>query len=190
MSTSQPRPDIEPEGAVGAVEHRAPLRPVGGPGSLPSSPMMRAADLTWGVDRLTVLGYHRVAEADPDAAPGLISATPEQFAAQMDHVQRWFTPIALMDLLDYVIEGRRLPERPLLITFDDGYRDNFDVALPVLRARGLPAVLFVTTGLVDSAGLPWWDRAWRALERCRRPAAELPEIGPVELGGADGRRRR
>ena len=67
-----------------------------------------------------------------------------------------------------------MPQRAALITFDDGYRDNHDAAWPVLRAQGLPAVLFVATGCIGSAEPFWWDLAAYAFERTRLAEADLP----------------
>ena len=141
--------------------------------------------MTWGYDRLTVLAYHRIAEpgvADL-GAPGVVSASPQDFARQMDHVRRWYTPIDLDRLAEFVVDGRRLPARPLLITFDDGYRDNYELALPILEERGLPAVLFVATGLVGTTRMAWWDRVWHAVRTTRLPHASLPLVGRVRLDG-------
>jgi len=139
--------------------------------------------MTWGYDRLTVLAYHRIAEANAASAsaPGVVSASPQGFARQMDHVRQWYTPIDLDRLADFVVDGRRLPPRPVLITFDDGYRDNYEIALPILEERGLPAVLFVATGLVGTTRMAWWDRVWHAVRMTRLPRATLPEVGRVRL---------
>jgi peptidoglycan/xylan/chitin deacetylase (PgdA/CDA1 family) len=141
--------------------------------------------MTWGYDRLTVLAYHRIAELTvaEASAPGVASATPQEFARQMDYVRQWYTPIDLDRLLEFVTEGRRLPPRPLLITFDDGYRDNYEIALPILEERRLPAVLFVTTGLVGTGRMAWWDRLWHSVRTTRLSQAALPEIGRVRLDG-------
>ena len=121
----------------------------------------RLLDRHYGPERLTVLCYHRV--NDPDAPgfvydPEPVSATPENFRRQMDYVARHFNVIDLDALDAYVAHGRALPPRPLLITFDDGYRDNYTHAYPILRERGLPAVIFVAVGHIDDPHLPWWDR--------------------------------
>ena len=66
---------------------------------------------------------------------------------------------------------RRLPERAVAVTFDDGYADNLEIAAPILAEHGIPATLFVATGLVDADGPPWWDRlASLLLEPARLPS--------------------
>jgi len=154
--------------------------------TLPSSLLSRFGDMTWGYDRLTVLAYHRIAVSSSakGSAPGLVSATPQGFARQMDYVRQWYTPIDLDRLVEFVADGRRLPPRPLLITFDVGYRDNYEIALPILQERRLPAVLFVATGLVGTARVAWWDRIWHAVQTTRLSRAHLPEVGRVRLDGS------
>jgi hypothetical protein len=109
--------------ALGAAAHRGGL--------------LLAAGALFGGRRLTVLAYHRV--ADP-GHPGLdgyrrnVSATPEGFAHQMDYAAERFLPVSLEQVEAALDGGPRLPRRPLLVTFDDGYRDNLTTAWPVLRA--------------------------------------------------------
>ena len=142
--------------------------------------------------RLTVLAYHRIADPQAPDFVGLaanVSASPEQFSAQLDLVRRWFNVISLDQLLDWLAGHAELPRYPLLITFDDGYRDNFGEALPALRARGLPAVLFLATSCVDSGRPFFWDAAAYCFSRTRRCSADLPLLGPRRLDDADARNR-
>ncbi len=127
--------------------------------------------------RLTVLAYHRIADvSDPgfDTYVSNVSASPRAFRAQLDHVRRHFDVIDLERLLAWLEGSADLPRRSLLVTFDDGYRDNFEHAYPALRERGLPAVLFVTTGFVDSGRALYWDRLARGFHRTRR--SSLPVV--------------
>lgn len=118
-------------------------------------------------DRLTVIMFHRVLSTQDPRWP---TADPEYtladdlFAACLGFFRRHYNVIALDDLLAARQGQRRLPERPLLITFDDGWSDNEEYALPHLRAAGLPAVMFVVGDAVDRAQ-PFWQEqmitAWR-----------------------------
>lgn len=147
-------------------------------------------DAVWGRDRLTVLAYHRIADVTDPAMefdPGVVSASPAMFERQMRHVAREFTVIGLPDLHEHVTTGRPLPDRPALITFDDGYRDNYDEAFPVLRAMGLPAVIFIVTGAIGTDRVMWWDELAYLLNRTGRPRAELPLAGERSLATAGER---
>ena len=93
--------------------------------------------------RLAVLAYHGIDDAD-------------RFARHMDHLRRTARPITLEAALD-AFEGRSaLPERAALITFDDGHRSVYDVAMPILGERGFPAVVFVIAGVIGSERPFWW----------------------------------
>src|SRR5436190_24399210 len=94
----------------------------------------RLADTLWGPDRLTVLVYHRVADVhSPDFRyfrPN-VSASPDLFRQQMAFVARHFNVIDLALLRESILHDCRLPPRPLLVTFDDGYVDNYTYAYPI-----------------------------------------------------------
>jgi peptidoglycan/xylan/chitin deacetylase (PgdA/CDA1 family) len=110
---------------------------------------------------LTVIAYHRIAPRPDERYPfdeDVISATPEEFARELDYFQRQLDVLSVSELLDGIEEPDTLPERPALITFDDGYRDNYEVALPLLRERGLPACFFVCTALIGRREISWWDQ--------------------------------
>jgi peptidoglycan/xylan/chitin deacetylase (PgdA/CDA1 family) len=109
---------------------------------------------------LTVLNYHRI---DDPLRPGFdtfksnVSATPAEFVRQMDYVCRNYNAITGEHLLDWLHGRRDLPSHPLIITFDDGYHDNLEFALPVLMARNLPALIFLTTGFIGGCEPLYWD---------------------------------
>jgi peptidoglycan/xylan/chitin deacetylase (PgdA/CDA1 family) len=122
-----------------------------------------------------ILMYHQVTQK-PTAAFAKYTVTAKAFAAQM----RWlavarYTPLTLEALVEAWQHGRVLPRRPVVITFDDGFRDCMEYAVPVLRHHRFPAVFFLVAGLmgrtsewmVQTAGveLPLMDwGAARALE--------------------------
>lgn len=118
----------------------------------------------WLVGRLArwhgvlTLNYHRlgnVAQAPWDRA--VFSATAEDFARQLAFLARNFDVIVPEEIPQTL--ARR--GRAVLITFDDGYRDNYTAAFPALRAQGLRATFFLATGFLDHPRLPWWDEvAW------------------------------
>ncbi len=118
--------------------------------------LMRVTPLWQGV---LILNYHRVGQpADSLLDRNLWSATAEGFASQMRLLRQDFDVIGLDDL-DDAFHHRR--GRHVLVTFDDGYHDNYDVAYPILKEHRIPAVFFVTTGYLDRPSLPWWDEiAW------------------------------
>lgn len=145
-------------------------------------------DRWWGNERLTVLAYHRVGDYDLDTFPYFapnISATTAMFRQQMAYVAEHFNVIDLHTLRDYVRGQGDLPERPLLITFDDGYYDNYASAAPILREFNFPAVIFIVTGRMDDQSPLWWDEVAYYFHTTQSRAANLPLIGQVSLTTLD-----
>ena len=142
-------------------------------------------------DRVGILVYHRIDEfnAEPDLDPGLISATPADFRAQMEVIAAHYNAISLAELTAANFDGRPLPRGAVLLTFDDGYQDFAKNAWPVLKQLRLPAVLFVPTDFPDqsSPGF-WWDRLHCALTRTHENEIDVAGIGRLSL--ADTARRR
>lgn len=131
---------------------------------------------------LRVLTYHRIADpaATPDLNPRLVSATPPAFERQLDHLVRHFDVVPLAAVLA-ACTGAPLPRRSVLLTFDDAYADFATEVWPRLRARNLPAVLFVPTGYPDTAQRFWWDRVHACVNNVRGPVLELPELGSLPV---------
>ncbi len=129
-----------------------------------------------GPSDVAILTYHRVDErgARPYLYPGLISATPRAFDAQLHELVRRATPIALDDLRAAMTGERRLPERPVLLTVDDAYEDFAEHVWPRLRTLGIPVTLFVPTAYPGDPGRRfWWDRLSHALTTTRRRTLEV-----------------
>ena len=97
----------------------------------------------WRDDRLAVLAYHGVDDADA-------------FDRHLSWLQGNASVVSLEQLIDGM-RGDRLPPRPVLLTFDDGHRSVLEQAQPRLAARGMPAVVFVVAGVVDSNDPFWWQ---------------------------------
>jgi glycosyltransferase involved in cell wall biosynthesis/peptidoglycan/xylan/chitin deacetylase (PgdA/CDA1 family) len=119
-----------------------------------------------------VLTYHRICEPR-HAPPGLVSATPAAFERQM----RWLARTGRAVGLDDVLDGRG--GRGVLVTFDDAYGDFAEHAWPVLRALGIPVVLFVPTAFPGSGRAFWWERLFAAIDGARGEA-DTP-LGPLSL---------
>lgn len=110
---------------------------------------------------LTILAYHRIMDFPPDYLldEGVISTSPDIFEQEMEFCAEHFHLINFKILKD-CLEGRQaLPEHPLIITFDDGYRDNYTHAFPILKKYGLPATVFLTVDHINSSEPFWWDIA-------------------------------
>ncbi|MGB0383536.1 MAG: polysaccharide deacetylase family protein [Ardenticatenaceae bacterium] len=143
----------------------------------------RLLDLFWGPTRLTVMAYHRIIDVNtPDFLyyDG-VAESPDVFARQMAYVAENFNVIDLARLHAFVKHGHPLPSRPMLITFDDGYIDNYTYAFPLLRGLGLPAVIFLITGRMDNPIVPWWDECAYYFRRTEKSQVMLPLLGAQDI---------
>ena len=94
---------------------------------------------------LRVLMYHRVSPS-----PARLAVTEGSFAAQQQFLAAHYSVVALDQVLDHARTGKALPAGAVLLTFDDGYRDNLELAKPILDAYGHPATVFVPTAFIGS----------------------------------------
>lgn len=111
---------------------------------------------------LTVLMFHRVLPEDHPALPLAereFTFTLDGFRRTLDFVQRHYSVVSLREMLAAHEHGRALPPNPVLLTFDDGWRDTVAYAMPELQARGLSALLFVAWGAIDEYPERWWQDA-------------------------------
>ncbi len=126
---------------------------------------------------LTVLNYHRIADiSDPgfDTFKPNVSATPETFALQMDYLKSNYNVITCRELSAWVKDGVDLPPHPAVVTFDDGYRDNLSNAYPILRDRGLTAMIFLSSGYMGGSAPFYWDLAAYAFYHSRKNSIQMP----------------
>jgi len=141
---------------------------------------------------LRVLMYHRVDEPDarPMLHPRLISATPVDFDRQMRLLAANYRVLSMREVLEARRNGRALPPRAVLITFDDAYRDFAEHAWPILQRYGLPVTLFVPTGYPDRPErVFWWDRFYQGFQAAAdRRELDTP-IGRFSLSTPARRRR-
>ena len=131
---------------------------------------------------LTVLTYHRTGPSSSLALldEHVLAASAIAFDRQLAFCKRHFDVVGIDDVLRS-LRGAALPPAPLLITFDDGYRDNHDVAFPLLQKHGLKAVFFIATSYVEERRLFWWDRINYLLKMSPKDAIELTYPYPCRL---------
>lgn len=111
-------------------------------------------------NKLIVLAYHRIMEFDENFPFDieLISARPQQFEKQIKHISKYYSPITIEELCECHRTKSKIPDRSVLITFDDGFYDNYEYAFPVLKKYNVPATIFVSTDYIDSNTTFWFDK--------------------------------
>ena len=135
---------------------------------------------------LLVLAYHRIGNPDEDLFdPGLFSATADEFNEQIAFLKRKMSVVTLDEVLELVDGTAKDQSRRarVLITFDDGYLDNYQTVFPILRSHGAQGVFFLATSMVGTAHVPWWDQIAFLLKtaRLRTFTLEYPARLKVDL---------
>lgn len=130
--------------------------------------------------RTMVLIYHRVAELDSD--PQRLSVTPENFEKHMGVIAKDYHPITLAEMVSDLSHGY-VRDRAIVVTFDDGYEDNYINARPILEKYGIPATIYVSSGYTGTRREFWWDE----LERLILRNQNLPDAISIVL---DNKERR
>lgn len=133
-----------------------------------------------------VLMYHRITKLTCD--PWQLAVSPEHFEEQIQLLREKFQVVSLAELCEQLKDGN-LKHRSVAITFDDGFVDNFQIAYPILNDYRVPASFYITTNLVGTNEVFWWDQ----LQSIFLQTFQLPEmciclIGdePIELPTGNG----
>jgi peptidoglycan/xylan/chitin deacetylase (PgdA/CDA1 family) len=124
-----------------------------------------------------ILMYHRIADELFD--PWRLCVTPDNFAAQLEILRSSGLRVIHLHELAASLASGKVPKRSVVITFDDGYRDNLENARPLLEQYGIPATVFIASGYVASDGEFWWD----SMERVLLMPGRLPDTFQVETDG-------
>jgi peptidoglycan/xylan/chitin deacetylase (PgdA/CDA1 family) len=121
--------------------------------------------------------YHRVSE--PDLDPWGLSVSPDHFAEQLEVIKKYFHPLSMQELLGHLQHGK-VPDRSIVLTFDDGYVDNLHHAKPLLERAGVPATIFLVTEAILAERNFWWDELEWALLR----SGILPDCLELRVNGS------
>lgn len=108
-----------------------------------------------------ILLYHRVAELRAD--PQQLAVRPDHFEAHMSVLKEEYLPLGADEFAGHLKGKKKFPKGSVLVTFDDGYADNFQYALPILESRQIQALFFITTSFLNTGRELWWDDLERIL---------------------------
>lgn len=131
---------------------------------------------------LIVLAYHRVTDHDLNTYQyydGLISATTEEFDFQIAYIKKHFTPISMDQVINHVEHDHPLPPKAILVTFDDGFDDNYHNAFPILKKHNVPATIFVSTELISTTQSIWFDQLAALIRNTNQQKIEIQELGQI-----------
>ena len=126
--------------------------------------------------RALILLYHRVAKLRTD--PWGLAVTPHRFAEHLRVLRERANPVRLGEL-SRALRGGGLPDRSVVVTFDDGYLDNLRNAKPLLERHEVPATVFIASGFIGQEREFWWDE----LDRLLLQPGTLPERVRLSVDG-------
>ena len=129
--------------------------------------------------QIIILVYHRISPMTDKWSINPI-LHPKLFEEQMDYFNKNFEIISLNTLSEMINEDI-VPEKAVVITFDDGYKDNYEVAFPILKKYNAPATVFLATGSIEEKKLFWWDLINYALFHTDMRSIDISGIGSYEL---------
>ena len=132
---------------------------------------------------LSVFTYHRLValEGEGELDRGVVEASAQELREQLAIIKAHCTVVSASEVRRFCSGQRRPPPNAVMISFDDGYRDNLDLALPILQEAGVPATFFIPTSYPEAGRLFWWDRVALVIHRCQKERAELDYPTPIAL---------
>ena len=141
-----------------------------------------------GRNKVRILCYHRVCDLPrTEDAMSFLNVPPEVFAGQMAFLaQNNFNAVTLEQFIDYKDSRQKIPPRTVIVTFDDGYRDNYLNALPVLSRHNLKGTFFVVTGCIGSDKIfPWLKLEDKSLAHARENKQYWQPLGQEDILAMD-----
>jgi len=114
------------------------------------------------LEEVRILAYHRILDTGSEKPfqfdRNLISASVDQFDQQIRYLSKHYQPITFGDLIETINGDKRLPRYPVIVSFDDGFEDNYRNAFPILKKYSVPATIFLATDYIGQPKTFWFDR--------------------------------
>ncbi|MCP3684258.1 MAG: polysaccharide deacetylase family protein [bacterium] len=125
--------------------------------------------------QVVIVMYHRICPEQNYCLPLVLNT--KIFEQQINYFCRNFKVIPLGEIAQLIHQKRSLPKKAIAITFDDGYRDNYLYAYPILKEYGIPATIFLTAGYIGSNKVFWWDKVSYVIHHTGIGQITLDELG-------------
>ena len=193
---ADPDPDADPtppDPGPSTVEARLEPRSLGLPALVPlPTPTPRAERplRTRPSADLPVLMYHHVGNLppNPDAIRRDLTVSPANFERQLAYMaETKVRTVHLNDLMDHLAGRSELPSRAVVLTFDDGYDDNYQHAFPLLKKHGMVGTFFITTDFIGKPGYMTWAQieemalGGMSIQAHSLDHSDLTKVSPAEL---------
>jgi peptidoglycan/xylan/chitin deacetylase (PgdA/CDA1 family) len=121
--------------------------------------------------RLVIFNFHRIlgqAQTTHAFDDTLYESDEVTFRNELRWMKAQADPISEDDLISFILKKTPLPKRSFLVTFDDGYRDNYERALPILEELKIPSIFFIPTHSINERELGWWDQVYWVLKNTKK----------------------
>jgi peptidoglycan/xylan/chitin deacetylase (PgdA/CDA1 family) len=119
--------------------------------------------------------------------PGNTDETAASFDQQCRHIATHYSPVPMSEAASAITAGHSLPPNAVMLTVDDGYRDFYVTAWPVLRRHGIPATVYLMTDFIDGRTWPWWDQLQFAFTHTTLGSVQIHGAAPLALGSPEQR---
>ncbi|KYK27621.1 hypothetical protein AYK20_02520 [Thermoplasmatales archaeon SG8-52-1] len=126
---------------------------------------------------VAILCYHRVGNTKDRWA--IDTTDIIDFEKEMRYLSKTHKILSLEEMARIIKGNKNLPKRGVVVTFDDGYKDNYTNAFPILKKYNIPATIFLTTGNIDNGKLFWWDKLEYILSNTKIKSFDLGEFGSI-----------
>lgn len=126
--------------------------------------------------QIAIIAYHRI-DRMANFPWSLEPTSQEDFESEIRYLRKNYQIISLDQLITGLNDFDALPKKAAIVTIDDGYKDAYINAYPVLRKYEIPAIIFLTTGYIDTGKLFWWDKIGYILWETKLETIELGESG-------------
>lgn len=132
-----------------------------------------------------ILTYHRVVDLNRAYDLANVSATPDGFDKQLAYLKKNYDLIRFSDLIEIANGTMDCPRRPLILSFDDGYMDNYEFAFPILKSHGLSAAFFVSTSHIGSRQLFWFEELGFIMKQTAKKSWTLLDGTSIDIPASD-----
>jgi peptidoglycan/xylan/chitin deacetylase (PgdA/CDA1 family) len=126
-----------------------------------------------------ILFYHRFKEDNEDCLPEKLWI--RTFESQMYYIKKWYNVTSLNNLVESIKNKKDFEKPTIVVTIDDGFKDNYDLAFPILKKLNLPCTIFLTSGLIGTGEAPWVDEIGYAFQYSRGTSFAFPGLFGDEL---------
>ncbi len=140
-------------------------------------------------DCLMILNYHRIGDRyATEFDEGMFAATAEGLEEQVKYLRKKYSVITLDEAVDLVVSNKGFRGVAVLITFDDGYADNYHRAFPVLHSLGVQGTFFLVSSYLSQPVVPWWEKIAYWVRNCPKETLRIAYPEPAEFFLPPGRR--